>query len=189
MLYEPNRSLRNICTSMNEITAYQPKYIILFFDDSIVTVSEQTGKVLIERSVQTETFTVGNRLYNFKAVKSISPEGEFYEQHPDKRPRQKAENWTEKRLEKEALSFEDIATGNFPNYTPEKRERAREGLIKGLQRFIDRENAQGRATPKARALREHMKSGKKEEAYANVHQFDPSMERWPEFSQRVGLSN
>lgn len=168
---------------MTEILITVLSHVVVFMDGSTMDITEKAFEAIMSVDPDTKAVNIKGQRIALSSISKILTRDEYYEQYPDKRPAQPMPTVSE------AIGWDRIVAGDLPNYTPEKRERARAGLMKGLQRFIDKQKAEGIATPKAQALLEHMKSGRKKESYADAEKFDESKESWPEFSQRVGLSH
>jgi hypothetical protein len=168
---------------MTEVSTAVLSHVVVFMDGSTMDITEKAFEAIMSVDPETKAVNIKGQRIALSSISKILTRDEFYEQYPDRKPAQPMPTVDE------AIGWDRLMAGDLPKYTPEKRERAKEGLMKGLQRFIDKENARGIPTPKAQALLEHMKSGKKADAYATAERFDPNKETWPEFSQRVGISH
>lgn len=130
-----------------------------------------------------------------KMAGEIIPIEEYYKQFPQKRPEQRVPNIKDI----PGISWNDMAAGNFPGYSDVRRKLARDGIAKGLERFIDKQKKLGIPTPKAQAILDQVKSGARKSSYAtNARSYSAfldetgkpnTQETWKEFGLMAGISN
>jgi len=79
------------------------------------------------------------------------------------------------------LNWSQIMAGDLEGVP----DQAKQGFMKGLQRFIDTRAAKGIESPKAQAFLEQIKTGsgvsEKVEKYLSAPKFDPAKQTWPEY--------
>lgn len=129
-------------------------YAIVFMDGSTMEITERAYNAIVELSLKPNTKMVKlkGQLVSLSSISKILTNEEYYEQYPDKRPAPKVPHISEL----QEVSWEDISKGNFPNYTEERKGNALKFLMKGLQRFVDQSEKDGKKSPKAISLLKQM---------------------------------
>lgn len=144
-----------------EISTDVRSHVVITMQGSHYFINERLNSQLERMSLDDMLTTPDGVQIKVSTIVEVLPASRYYEQYPDKKPAQRLPSTKDL----PGISWNDMASGNFPGYSEERRKRAREGLAKGLQKFIDRQKAKGIATHKAQALLEQIQSKARVEKY------------------------
>lgn len=91
--------------------------IILFKDKSKLWINENDYQKLVQINDNNVKFKIDGNVYDYFDVSKVLTREEYYQEYPDDRP----------------MNFDRIVT----NYAKPSRKRALQGMIKGLEQFIN----------------------------------------------------
>ena len=118
-------------------------YYIIFKDRSILMIEQELGQALAAKKNLPDTVIDGAR-YAGSSMNMVLPQDKFFELYPDKRPETRNE-----------FTIEDE---RFLNMSPEEisasNKRRQQGIMRGLKKFIDQQEAKGKVVLNARAIYE-----------------------------------
>lgn len=109
---------------MNQLTISESQSVILFHDKSKKILPTVKAELLFQLSNKQEQFILDGGIYKFSAIAKIIPIEEYYQQYPSERPTVYSSNI-------------EITIDELVDELPgDRRIRAHEGMLKGLDQFI-----------------------------------------------------
>jgi hypothetical protein len=108
-------------------------HIIVFKDGSKKFINEKAYRFIWEESLKESSIIhIGGQLINLHSIKTLSSLDEYYAQYPNEKPRENFKDWTGK-------GFAEIINGSG--------NKALEGMIKGLKKYISSNQYKGTEAP------------------------------------------
>lgn len=147
-----------------EISVDVYSHVIITMQGNHYFINERLNAQLERMSLDDMLTTPDGVQIKVSTIVEVLPASRYYEQYPDKKPAQRLPSTKDL----PGISWNDMASGNFPGYSEERRKRAREYIVIGLRRFIAKQKHGSDIaipTPKAQALLDRIESKARVENY------------------------
>jgi hypothetical protein len=147
-----------------EISTDVKSHVIITMQGGHYFINERLNTQLEKMSLDDMLTTPDGAQIKVSTIVEVIPTSQYYDQHPEKRPVQRGDNWTEQRL-----------TGNV--FTRSK--------VDGRKIMLD---VMKRKYPNASFAKLANTRHKHGDTYQPEHVFDMSKETWEEFKERTGVA-